>query len=104
MNTHNHFAVISFGLGGNSLTGVSADGNPVTSFWYLRGTDEFLASIPDHYKPEEIDGAYVIDKRDLLRENPMLAITATMCDARLADEAGVYQPSADSRASLTNGA
>jgi hypothetical protein len=77
--------VMSFGLGGNSGDGVTKDGNVYSTSWYLNGPDEFLECIPSHYDPNEVDGCFVVDKRDVLEATPGLAFRAPMCNARLAE-------------------
>jgi hypothetical protein len=77
--------VMSFGLGGNSGDGVTSAGNAYSSSWYLNGPDEFVRLIPDHYKPCEVDGCLVIDKREVLEATPGLAFRAPMCNARLGE-------------------
>jgi hypothetical protein len=82
---HGRIHVMSFGLGGNFGDGISKDGNSYQSSWYLNGPDEFLAYIPKHYDPGEVDGCIVIDKREVLERSPGLAIRAPMCKAALSD-------------------
>jgi hypothetical protein len=77
--------VMSFGLGGNSGDGISKDGNTYSSSWYLRGPDEFVRLIPEHYDPREVDGCFVIDKREVLDKQPGLALRAPMCKAMLGE-------------------
>jgi hypothetical protein len=77
--------VMSFGLGGNSGDGITKHGSTYSSSWYLNGPDEFIRLIPQHYDPREVDGCFVIDKREVLEERPGLAIRAPMCNARLAE-------------------
>jgi hypothetical protein len=83
MSAGDRIYVMSFGLGGNSGDGITKDGNTYSSSWYLRGPDEFVKLIPQHYNPLEVDGCLVIDKREVLEQSPSLAIRAPMCNARL---------------------
>lgn len=80
--------IMSFGLGGNSGDGVSADGNRFSSSWYLRDPDEFVRYIGRDakgygYDPASVDGCIVLDKRAILREHPSYALLSPMLDVRL---------------------
>ncbi len=86
MSKRDRIFVMSFGLGGNSGDGITSTGNTYTSSWYLKGPDEFVRLIPDHYDPCEVDGCLVIDKREVLKASPGLAIRAPMCNARLGED------------------
>ena len=83
MQKRNRIFVMCFGLAGNHGEGVSADGNSYSTSWYLRGPDEFLECIPSHYKPSEVDGCIIIDKRAVLEERPGLAVTQPLVSAKL---------------------
>jgi len=85
MSKRDRIFVMSFGLGGNSGDGITSTGNVYSSSWYLKGPDEFVRLIPDHYDPGEVDGCLVIDKRGVLEQAPGLAIRAPMCNARLGE-------------------
>ncbi len=77
--------VMSFGLGGNSGAGITSTGNTYSSSWYLKGPDEFVKLISQHYNPSEVDGCLVVDKREVLEVSPGLAFLAPMCNARLGE-------------------
>jgi hypothetical protein len=83
MSKSDRIFVMSFGLGGNSGDGITSSGNVYSSSWYLKGPDEFVKLIPDHYDPGEVDGCLVVDKRAVLEQTPGLAFRAPMCNARL---------------------
>jgi hypothetical protein len=85
MSKGDRIFVMSFGLAGNSGNGVTSTGNTYSSSWYLKGPDEFVKLIPDHYDPREVDGCIVVDKREVLEKSPGLAIRAPMCNARLSE-------------------
>jgi hypothetical protein len=87
MSKGDRIFVMSFGLGGNSGDGITKSDNVYSSSWYLKGPDEFVKLIPDHYDPGEVDGCLVIDKREVLEASPGLAIRAPMCNARLSEGA-----------------
>jgi hypothetical protein len=70
MSDRDRIFVMSFGLGGNSGDGITKPGNVYTSSWYLKGPDEFVSLIPEHYHPGEVDGCLVIDKREALEARP----------------------------------
>src|SRR5262245_30205504 len=75
MKKRNRIFVMCFGLAGNHGNGVSADGNSFSTSWYLRGPDEFVKCVGEHYKPSEVDGCIIIDNRAVLEERPGLAVT-----------------------------
>jgi len=77
------FAVMTFGLGGN--TGIlypDEDGSyaehPRTSHWYLKNPEELPRYIPSHYSPEELEGAFIVDIREVVEKNPILGIKAPL--------------------------
>src|SRR5262249_30241574 len=72
-----------FGLAGNHGEGVSADGNSYSTSWYLKGPDEFLKCVGENYKPDEVDGCIIIDKRAALEERPGLAVIQPLVSAKL---------------------
>jgi hypothetical protein len=76
------YIVMSFGLGGNIAYGLDGEGK-FTSRWGLdpKGFEQALAD--GKYLAAELEGCTLINQRQVLRTNEMLAIEAPMIDVLL---------------------
>ena len=79
------YKIMVFGLGGNGAD--ILEGSQIShSSWYLK-PDELQKYICDeHYKPSEMEGCILVDIRDVVSKNPMLAIIAPLCNPKLKDK------------------
>jgi hypothetical protein len=86
-----HYKIMTFGLGGNGADII--DDKPDEhmcatshSSWYLKPDELQRYICNEHYKPEEIEGCILVNIRDVVEKNYMLAIKAPMCNPKLNDE------------------
>lgn len=75
------YYVMSFGLGGNGAEGMDGE-QPFHSSWYIRPDELQRYICNNHYKPEEMEGCWLIDKIAVLEKDPFLAYKSPMVNLK----------------------